>query len=280
MNSPYFVLMRLDKPIGIYLLLYPTLWALWLANKGIPPLDLLLIFSLGVVLMRSAGCVINDIADRDIDKHIKRTANRPITRGQISVKSAVKLFIGLIVIAFCLVLLTNQLTVLLSIIAVLLASLYPFMKRWTYIPQLVLGLAFSMSIPMAFSASLGFVPFEVIWIMLANTLWTISYDTMYAMADREEDLKVGVKSTAILFGQYDLLIIGLLQASLLLLLGIIGWIFALNSLYFISLLLVLGLMIYYQISIKNRQKTACFNAFLHNHYLGLVVLLGLVLNYI
>lgn len=280
MNSPYFVLMRLDKPIGIYLLLYPTLWALWLANKGIPPLDLLLIFSLGVVLMRSAGCVINDIADRDIDKHIKRTANRPITRGQISVKSAVKLFIGLIVIAFCLVLLTNQLTVLLSIIAVLLASLYPFMKRWTYIPQLVLGLAFSMSIPMAFSASLGFVPFEVIWIMLANTLWTISYDTMYAMADREEDLKVGVKSTAILFGQYDLLIIGLLQASLLLLLGIIGWIFALNSLYFISLLLVLGLMIYYQISIKNRQKTACFNAFLRNHYLGLVVLLGLVLNYI
>lgn len=280
MNSPYFVLMRLDKPIGIYLLLYPTLWALWLANKGIPPLDLLLIFSLGVVLMRSAGCVINDIADRDIDKHIKRTANRPITRGQISVKSAVKLFIGLIVIAFCLVLLTNQLTVLLSIIAVLLASLYPFMKRWTYIPQLVLGLAFSMSIPMAFSASLGFVPFEVIWIMLANTLWTISYDTMYAMADREEDLKVGVKSTAILFGQYDLLIIGLLQTSLLLLLGIIGWIFALNSLYFISLLLVLGLMIYYQISIKNRQKTACFNAFLRNHYLGLVVLLGLVLNYI
>lgn len=276
----YIQLMRLDKPIGIYLLLYPTLWALWIANQGLPNMKILVIFVLGVILMRSAGCVINDIADRKIDKHIKRTQGRPITSGKISLKSALWLFFMLILLAFFLVLLTNKLTILLSFLALGLASLYPFMKRWTYLPQLVLGLAFSMSIPMAFSASLGVVPAEVIWLVLANTIWTISYDTMYAMADKEEDLKVGVKSTAILFGQSDLLIIGLLQGILLVLLGVIGWVFALTSIYFISLLSVLALMIYYQFLIKKRQKDACFKAFLHNHYLGLMVWGGLVVSYI
>ena len=276
-KNPYFRLVRLDKPIGIYLLLYPTLWALWLANDGLPPLKILLIFVLGVILMRSAGCVINDIADKHIDKHIKRTKNRPIASGEISVKSALKLFFVLIFLAFLLVLLINQLTVLLSIIALALASLYPLMKRWTYLPQLVLGLAFSMSIPMAFSASQNTVPVSVIWLILANTIWTINYDTMYAMADRQEDLKIGVKSTAILFGKWDRTVLAFLQLILLILLVIIGNQFNLNQPYYWLLSLVFGLMIYYQFLIKDQDKALCFKAFLDNHYLGLLVLLALIL---
>lgn len=276
-NNPYFLLMRLDKPIGIYLLLYPTMWALWLANAGLPEPKILLIFILGVVIMRSGGCVINDIADRKIDKHIKRTQNRPITSGQISVKSALLLFFGLMILAFILVLFTNELTIYLSLLALALASLYPFMKRWTYLPQLVLGLAFSMSIPMAFAASQNTVPAIAWWLVLANTIWTVSYDTAYALADKEEDLKIGVKSTAILFGDKVALILGGLQISLLAVLVIIGWVFELKIGYFLSLTVVLGLLVYYQTLIKNQQKDNCFKAFLHNHYLGLVVFIGIAL---
>ena len=200
--------------------------------------------------------------------------------GEVSIKSALLLFTVLVLLAFLLVLLTNILTVLLSFVALGLASIYPFTKRWTYVPQLVLGLAFSMAIPMAFSASTGNIPIEVIWLVLANTIWTVSYDTMYAMADREEDVKIGVKSMAILLGQYDLLVLGILQGLLLVILGIIGWVFALKAIYFVSLLFVLGLMIYYQWLIKTRQKDNCFKAFLHNHYLGLVLWFGLVLGYL
>lgn len=276
MNA-YFRLMRLDKPIGIYLLLYPTLWALFLAGQGTPDVKLLLIFTLGVVVMRSAGCVINDYADRKIDKLVKRTQNRPITTGEINPKSALKLFASLIILAFGLVLLTNWLTVQLAIVAALLTTLYPFTKRWTHLPQFVLGCAFAMSVPMAFAATNGSVPTDAWWLFLATVLWTVIYDTMYAMADRAEDVKIGVKSTAILFAQFDRFIVALLQLALLSVLVIIGWLFALKSAYFILLFVVLGLMFYHQLLIKNREKNACFKAFLHNQYVGMSVLAGVVL---
>ncbi len=279
MKNPYLRLMRLDKPIGIYLLLYPTLWALWLASGGVPDISILIIFILGVVLMRSAGCVINDIADRDIDKHIKRTNKRPITSGEVSVKSASYLFLALVVSAFLLVLLTNKLTVILAVIALLLATIYPFSKRCIYLPQLVLGLAFSMSIPMAFAATIGYVPTEALYLITANIIWTISYDTMYAIADREDDIKIGIKSSAILFGKYDLVILAILQALLLALLVVIGWVFMLGGVYFIGLLLVLALMVYYQLLIKNHNQQQCFKAFLHNQYLGLLVWLLIIISY-
>jgi 4-hydroxybenzoate polyprenyltransferase len=277
MNA-YGRLMRLDKPIGIYLLLWPTLWALFLAANGLPDFKLVLIFVLGVVLMRSAGCVINDYADRKIDKLVKRTQNRPITTGEISGKSALNLFFGLIFLAFLLVLLTNFLTIKLAIIAVFLAALYPFTKRWTHLPQVVLGVAFAMSVLMAFSATRNFLPNSMWWIFAATIIWTLIYDTIYAMSDRVEDLQIGVKSTAILFAQYDRLIIGILQIGLLGILMKIGQVFALNSAYDVAVMLSGLLMIYHQVLIKNREKTACFKAFLHNHYIGLVIFIGIGLS--
>jgi len=274
MNA-YFRLMRLDKPIGIYLLLWPTYWALFLAAEGWPDMDLLLIFTLGVVVMRSAGCVINDYADREVDKHIERTQNRPITSGEISPKSALLLFVFLILMAFGLVLLTNVLTVQLSFIAVVLASLYPFTKRYTQLPQLVLGAAFGMSVIMAFSAQRGGVPIEAYWVFVANIVWTLIYDTLYAMADREEDLKIGVKSSAILFAKYDRIIVAILQILLLFLILKIGKLFDLGLFYQLSALIILILMIYHQFLIKNREKNACFRAFLHNHFIGLALFLGI-----
>jgi len=274
MNA-YFRLMRLDKPIGIYLLLWPTYWALFLAAEGWPDMDLLLIFTLGVVVMRSAGCVINDYADREVDKHIERTQNRPITSGEISPKSALLLFVFLILMAFGLVLLTNALTVQLSFIAVVLASLYPFTKRYTQLPQLVLGVAFGMSVIMAFSAQRGGVPIEAYWVFVANIVWTLIYDTLYAMADREEDLKIGVKSSAILFAKYDRIIVAILQILLLFLILKIGKLFDLGLFYQLSALIILILMIYHQFLIKNREKNACFRAFLHNHFIGLALFLGI-----
>ncbi|MBW5288553.1 MAG: 4-hydroxybenzoate polyprenyltransferase [Candidatus Ruthia sp. Apha_13_S6] len=270
--------MRLDKPIGIYLLLWPTLWALFLAEEGVPDLKLLLIFVLGVVLMRSAGCVINDYADRHIDKLIERTKHRPITSGEINHESALKLFVLLIVLAFVLVLLTNYLTIQLAMIAALLAILYPFTKRWTHLPQFVLGLAFAMSVPMAFSATLNTIPIIAWYVFAATIIWTVIYDTMYAMADREEDLKIGVKSTAILFAKFDRLIIGILQIGLLLILIKISDVFNLTILYDISLVLVALLMIYHQYLIRNRKKSACFQVFLHNHYIGMVIFVGITLS--
>ena len=274
----YFRLMRLDKPIGIYLLLWPTLWALFLAADGLPRLDLLIIFVLGVTLMRSAGCVINDYADRKIDKLIQRTQHRPITSGEISTQSALVLFFTLMLIAFGLVLMTNILTIQLAVIAGVLATLYPFTKRWTHLPQFVLGLTFAMSVPMAFAASNNNVSDAAWWVFLATVIWTVIYDTMYAMADREEDLHIGVKSTAVLFAKYDKLIIGILQISLLLVLIKISEIFNLTVFYDISLILIAFLMIYHQYLIKNREKNACIRAFLHNNFIGMVVFAGIALS--
>ena len=235
MNA-YIRLMRLDKPIGSLLLLWPTYWALFLSADGWPDLDLLIIFTLGVVVMRSAGCVINDYADRDIDKHVKRTRNRPITSGEISSRSALTLFIVLLLLALILVLQTNLLTIQLSLIAVSLAAIYPFTKRWTSLPQLVLGVAFGMSVPMAFAAQTGTIAIEAGLIFIGSLVWTLIYDTLYAMADREEDLKIGVKSTAILFKKYDQIIITFLQLLLILIFFGIGNTFNLGQIYYLSLI--------------------------------------------
>jgi len=276
--NPYFRLMRLDKPIGIYLLLWPTLWALFLAADGFPRIDLLIIFILGVALMRSAGCVINDYADRDIDRHIKRTELRPITSGEVSAKNALKLFAVLIITAFILVTFTNFLTIKLAFIAAFLATLYPFTKRWTHLPQFVLGLAFAMSVPMAFAATNNTVPNSAWFIFAATVVWTVAYDTMYAMVDRDEDIKTGVKSTAILFAKFDKLIIGILQVLLMFLLLKIGKIFNLSIFYDISLIISAFLMVYHQFLLKKREKSACFHAFLHNNYIGMVIFIGIAIS--
>jgi len=277
MNA-YFRLMRLNKPIGIYLLLWPTYWALFLSAGGWPDIDLLIIFSLGVIITRSAGCVINDYADREIDKHIARTRDRPITAGEISPKAALLLFIALGLAAFALVLLTNTLTIKISFIAIALAVLYPFTKRWTNLPQLILGLAFAMSVPMAFSAQTGTVPTSAGWIFLATVLWTLIYDTLYAMADRDEDLKIGVKSTAILFAKYDQIFITLLQILLMIVFIKIGNLFDLGAIYDISLIIILLFMIYHQFLIKKRQKMDYFKAFINNHFIGMTVFFGIFLS--
>lgn len=276
----YMQLMRVDKPIGTLLLLWPTLWALWLAAKGSPDLSVLSVFVAGVFLMRSAGCVINDFADRKVDGFVERTKNRPLPSGRASSKEAFLLFITLTACAFFLVLTQNNLTILLSIAAVLLAFSYPFMKRITHLPQLVLGLAFSWAIPMAFAAQANDLP-SVVWpLFLVNILWTIAYDTLYAMVDRDDDLKIGVKSTAILFANNDKLIIALLQLSCLILLLFIGYMESLTWIYYFALVIVSALFIKQQIEIKEREKKACFKAFLDNNYVGLVIFLALFLNYL
>ena len=278
MNA-YFRLMRLDKPIGIYLLLWPTLWALFLAKRGIPDMDLLIIFTLGVILMRSAGCVINDFADRKIDKFVMRTKDRPLTSGEVSEKGALILFSFLILMSFGLVLMTNFLTVQLSIVAVFLATLYPFVKRWSNLPQFVLGSAFAMSVPMAFSATLDEIPFSAWLVFLATIIWTVIYDTIYAMVDREDDLKINVKSTAILFGKYDLIIIFLLHLLLIVILVMISQEFQLGNYFNMAMVITTLLMFYHQHLIKDRDRANCFKAFLNNHYIGIVILLGIVLSF-
>jgi len=277
MNA-YFRLMRLNKPIGIYLLLWPTYWALFLSAGGWPDIDLLIIFTFGVIITRSAGCVINDYADREIDKHIARTRDRPITTGEISPKAALLLFFALGLAAFALVLLTNTLTIKISFIALALAVLYPFTKRWTNLPQLILGLAFAMSVPMAFSAQTGTIPESAGWIFIATVLWTLIYDTLYAMADRDEDIKIGVKSTAILFAKYDQIFITLLQILLMIVFIKIGNLFYLGAFYDISLIIILLFMIYHQFLIKKRQKTDYFKAFINNHFIGMTVFFGIFLS--
>ena len=277
MNA-YIRLMRLDKPIGSLLLLWPTYWALFLSADGLPDLDLLIIFTLGVVLMRSAGCVINDYADRDIDKHVKRTQKRPITSGEISSKSALTLFVILILLALILVLQTNILTIQLSFIAAGLAIIYPFTKRWTNLPQLVLGAAFAMSIPMAYAAQTSNVPIEVGLIFLASIVWTLIYDTLYAMADRDEDLKIGLKSTAILFKKYDQIVITCLQLLLILIFIVMGITFNLGQIYYFSLFIIGIFMIYYQFLMKKRQNEQYFKAFINNNYIGITVFAGIFLS--
>ena len=279
MNA-YIRLMRLDKPIGSLLLLWPTYWALFLSANGWPDVDILVIFTLGVFIMRSAGCVINDFADRKIDKHIIRTQGRPLATGEISSNSALVLFGLLLLIALGLVLQTNILTIKLSLIALMLATLYPFTKRWTNLPQLVLGAAFGMSVPMAFSAQTGVIPLTAWLVFIATLVWTLIYDTFYAMADRDEDLKVGVKSTAILFAKYDQIIITLLQILLIVVFVLIGNTFDLGLIYDFSLVVILFFMIYHQLLLKKRQKEEYFKAFLSNNFIGMAVFLGIFLSVI
>ncbi len=268
-------LMRMDKPIGTLLLLWPTLWALFLAADGMPDLHLLLVFSLGVIIMRAAGCVINDFADRNFDGHVKRTKERPIPAGKISEREALFLFAGLIFVAFLLVLSLNKLTIYLSFIAVFLVGIYPFMKRVIQLPQLVLGMAFSMAIPMAYAAQSNTLP-PVAWLLfVANLLWTVAYDTLYAMVDRDDDLQIGIKSSAILFGRFDKIAIGVLQLLSLLLLLLAGCITQMTGVYFVSVLLAGILFVYQQYLCKDRERQACFAAFLNNNWVGFVLFLGI-----
>ena len=273
-------LIRFDKPIGTLLLLWPALWALWLAAQGVPDYTLLAIFLAGTFLARSAGCIINDLADRNLDGAVTRTNARPLVTGTITVREAVALFVALMLLAFILVLFTNRLTVILSIGAVILASSYPFMKRYMQLPQLVLGAAFSWSIPMAFAAQSGALP-PALWLLyLGNLLWTMAYDTAYAMVDREDDIKIGIKSTAILFGQYDRLMIALLQLSSLICLYLAGQAFELGVYYNASLVVSAALFGYHQYLIRECKPDECFRAFLHNNWVGMAIFVGVALNYL
>lgn len=276
----YAVLMRWHKPIGILLLLWPTLWALWLANEGPPHISLLLIFCAGVIVMRSAGCVINDIADRRIDSHVARTQQRPLACHVITLREAWLLFLGLLSIGFTLLLQLNSLAIISGIIALGFIIFYPFSKRYTHFPQVVLGLTFYASIPIAFAASLGFFT-PLTWITYGTAaLWAVIYDTFYAMTDREDDQHVGVKSTAIFFGQYDRLIIGILQCIFIGLLFYIGRYARLGFAYQISVILSAACCVYHQYLIRRRNPQACFSAFLHNHWIGLIIFAGLFLHYL
>ena len=272
-------LTRMDKPIGIYLLLWPTLWALWVAAKGVPSLSNLLIFVLGVILTRAGGCVINDFADRKVDGHVKRTEQRPLVSGKISSKEALVFFALLMDVSFLLVLCTNTPTILLSFGGLALAATYPFMKRYTYYPQVVLGAAFSWGMPMAFTAETGSVPAAAWLLYIANLLWTVGYDTYYAMTDREDDLKVGVKSTAILFGDADRVIILTLQGLALVCLLLAGSHFELGGWFHLGLLAAAACFVWEFWYTRNRDPQRCFKAFLHNHWAGLAIFVGIVLNY-
>ncbi|WP_422121152.1 4-hydroxybenzoate octaprenyltransferase [Neptunicella marina] len=277
--SAFMRLTRLNKPIGIFLLLWPTYWAVWIAANGNPSIKMLVIFTLGVIVMRSAGCVINDFADRKVDGAVKRTAMRPLATGELSSKQALIIFFALLIMAFILVLQLNTNTIKLSVIAVVLASSYPFFKRFTHLPQVILGAAFGWGIPMAFMATNNSISEVAWWLFAANLCWTVAYDTQYAMTDRDDDLKVGIKSTAILFGRYDLLIIALLQITTLLLLARVGLGLGFDLYYYAGLAIAAGFFVYqYQIT-KNRDRMACFHAFLNNHYAGLMIWAGLLLNY-
>ena len=275
----YAKLVRLDRPIGIFLLMWPALWALWIAGEGSPPWQVVLIFVAGVVLMRSAGCAINDYADRDLDGLVARTRERPIAAGLVSGKEAIGVFLVLSFAAFLLVLLLSWQTVALSVVALGLAFIYPFMKRFTQLPQLFLGAAFGWAVPMAFMAVTGSIP-PLAWLLFATTVvWALVYDTQYAMVDREDDLKVGIKSTAILFGRNDRLIIGLLQVLLLLLLSGVGYLADRGLWYAVGLVAAAVLAAHHQYLIRDREPAACFHAFLDNNYLGMAVFLGLVADY-
>ena len=268
-------LMRLDKPIGILLLLWPTLWALWIASRGKPDWIVLLVFVTGTVLMRSAGCVMNDMADRKYDGLVERTKNRPLATGEVSVKEAYLLAAGLSLLAFCLVLLFNKTTILLSFAALFLAASYPFTKRFLAIPQAYLGIAFGFGIPMAFAAVNNYVS-PIVWLLLAaNVFWAIAYDTEYAMVDRDDDLKIGIKSSAIFFGQYDVLAVMLCYTAMLGLLAYIGYALGFGIFYNLGLLSALALILLQYQAIKNRVKANCFKAFLQNSWIGLAIFAGI-----
>ena len=272
-------LTRINKPIGSLLLLWPTYWALWIAASGIPDLNILIVFTLGVFLMRSAGCVINDFADRKVDGKVKRTSNRPLVTGIISTKEALTLFGALLFLSLMLVITMNWLTIGLSFVAVALAASYPFMKRYTHLPQVVLGAAFGWSIPMAFAAQSNELPLACWLLFGANLTWTVAYDTFYAMVDRDDDLKIGVKSTAILFGRFDRVIIGLLQLTTIGLLVIIGQQLSMSIYYYGSLVIAALLFAQQQYKTAQFNRDACFKAFLANNRVGAVIFVGIGLNY-
>jgi len=276
--SAYWQLMRFNRPIGTLLLMWPTLWSLWLAAEGRPRWDVLIIFIAGTIIMRAAGCVINDYADRNFDGHVERTRERPLATGRVSPKEALVLFAVLCLMAFGLVLLTNPLTIKLSFAAVALAICYPFMKRVTHLPQIFLGAAFSMAIPMAYAAQTGELATEIWLVYVANLIWTVVYDTFYAMVDRPDDLKVGIKSTAVLFGENDRLITALLQLMTLLALVLVGVRFELGLYYYLGVTGAALLFAYQQFLIRHRERKDCFRAFLNNNWVGMVVFVGLVLD--
>jgi 4-hydroxybenzoate polyprenyltransferase len=276
----YFRLMRFHRPVGIFLLLWPTLWALWIAAKGHPSLKIIFIFVAGVIVMRSAGCVINDFADRHIDLHVARTKDRPLAKKLLSPQQAIFLFLFLCVIALILVLQLNFLTFKLSLIAISFAILYPFCKRYTYLPQFILGIAFSFSTLMVFAAQTNHISLIAWEIFLIGILWPVAYDTLYAMVDRPDDLKIGVKSTAILFGSSDKFWIGVIQAAVLGLFFLIGMQLHLRFIYYVSLLGVASLFVYQQCLIKDRQPESCLQAFKNNNYVGAIVFCGVLLSYL
>lgn len=268
----------MDRPIGTLLLLWPTLWSLWIAAKGVPSIKNLVIFVLGVIVMRAAGCVINDFADRKIDGRVERTKNRPLATGAVTSREAIGLFVALCLVAFALVLFTDPLTIKLSVGGLILAFCYPFMKRHTHLPQVVLGAAFAWGIPMAYAAEAGELH-EGMWLIyIAVVLWTVAYDTFYAMVDRDDDLKIGVKSTAILFGEQDRLMTGILQIMALYALMLVGNRFELGTFYYLGLAAAAGLFIYQQWLIRFRARAACFKAFLNNNWVGMVIFAGILVD--
>jgi len=276
----YWLLARFDRPIGILILLWPALWALWVAGDGKPDWPVLAVICSGVVIMRAAGCVINDYADRDFDPHVERTRQRPIAAGNVSPKEALMVFVVLCLIAFGLVLLLNIYTIMLSFVGAFLAASYPFMKRYTHLPQAYLGIAFGWAVPMSFAAQSNAIP-VVAWVMyLAVVLWSLIYDTVYAMVDKDDDLKIGVKSTAILFGDYDRHILAVLQIVMLGLLVIVGQMQHFGEPYYLGLLVAAGLSIYQQKLIFHREKALCFKAFLNSNWFGMAIFVGLATDYL
>ncbi|MGI2854812.1 4-hydroxybenzoate octaprenyltransferase [Shewanella algae] len=276
----YARLSRLDRPIGTFLLLWPCLMALWLAAGGLPDLKVLIIFIIGVFVMRACGCIINDYADRELDTYVERTKARPLASGEVTVKEALGLFVVMGLFAFGLVLLLNPLVVKLSLVGMLLTIIYPFTKRYTNMPQMFLGTVWSWSIPMAYAAQTGEVPVEAWWLFAANWFWTVAYDTMYAMVDRDDDLKVGIKSTAILFGRYDRQIIGLFQLAALACFMTAGYVAERGALYLVGLLAFIGFGLYQQKLIYDRQRAPCFKAFLNNNWAGMVLFVALGMDYL
>lgn len=280
MTHRYLRLLRLDKPIGILLLLWPTFWGLWFAAGGVPPIHILLIFAAGVVLMRSAGCAINDFADRDFDAHVERTRQRPMATGEVSRREALFLAGGLALLAFLLILPLDRLVILLSFPALFLAASYPFTKRFFAIPQAYLGIAFGFGIPMAYAAVRGEVPAEAWLLLIANVFWSVAYDTEYAMVDRPDDLKIGIRTSAITFGRYDIAAVASCYAAALALLVYVGREMGLGAIFNIGLLAAAAIALYHLWLIRKRERSACFKAFLHNTWFGFAVFVGLALEMI
>jgi 4-hydroxybenzoate polyprenyltransferase len=279
-THPYLRLLRLDKPIGILLLLWPTMWGLWFAAEGVPPLAILLVFGAGVVLMRSAGCAINDFADRGFDAHVERTRSRPLATGEVTPREALLLAGGLSLLAFLMILPLNKLVIALSFPALLLAASYPFTKRFLAIPQAYLGIAFGFGIPMAYAAIRNEVPLEAWLLLAANLFWSVAYDTEYAMVDRPDDLKIGIKTSAITFGKLDIAAVAFCYIASLLLLAYAGLRVTIGPVFYAGLIVAAGIAAYHLWLIRNREQAACFKAFLHNTWFGFAIFAGLALDYL